>query len=158
MLKEYGFCFQADLRKKKRRLFQSVLEAISGKNLNITQNIPGVFPVLQFRGKCQSGKKALEDAGVELKDVDIAEIYAAYPHFHLMVLEELGFCKEGEASRMIDEGETMINGRIPVNPSGGLAAKGHPVGATGLAQVAESRVAIKRGGRRQTGDPIQRSG
>jgi acetyl-CoA acetyltransferase len=55
----------------------------------------------------------------------------------LKLYEELGFCQEGESARMIDEGRTMINGPIPVNPSGGLAAKGHPVGATGLAQIAE---------------------
>jgi acetyl-CoA acetyltransferase len=54
-----------------------------------------------------------------------------------MIYEELGLCQPGESGRMIDEGKTDISGPIPVNPSGGLAAKGHPVAATGLAQVAE---------------------
>ena len=55
----------------------------------------------------------------------------------LVCYEELGFCKEGEGIRMIDEGRTSISGDLPVNASGGLTARGHPVGATGLAQIAE---------------------
>ena len=55
----------------------------------------------------------------------------------LRLYEELGLCAEGEAGGMIDRDETTLKGRIPVNPSGGLAAKGHPISATGLAQIAE---------------------
>ena len=50
---------------------------------------------------------------------------------------QLGFCQHGEGGRLIDEGVTALGGRLPVNPSGGLLAKGHPVGATGVAQIAE---------------------
>ena len=77
--------------------------------------------------------------------------------------EELGFCAEGEGARMIEEGRTKINGDIPVNPSGGLAGKGHPVGATGLAQVAEIVWQLRgEAGERQVKDPkvglVQTSG
>ena len=55
----------------------------------------------------------------------------------MLLYEELGLCGEGEAGQWIDEGKTTLTGKIAVNPSGGLAAKGHPVSATGLAQIAE---------------------
>ncbi|MBI4832794.1 MAG: thiolase family protein, partial [Candidatus Lindowbacteria bacterium] len=55
----------------------------------------------------------------------------------LIHYEDLGFCKKGDAKNMIEKGETEIGGRIPVNPCGGLLSKGHPVGATGIAQVCE---------------------
>jgi acetyl-CoA acyltransferase len=76
-------------------------------------------------------------AGIGPEDVDVAEVHDGMAPAELMIYEELGLCGAGESGRMIDEGKTDIGGPIPVNPSGGLAAKGHPVGATGLAQVAE---------------------
>jgi len=85
----------------------------------------------------RAARQAYERAGIGPEDVNVAEVHDAMAPAELKLYEELGFCKEGEAARMIDEGRTMITGRIPVNPSGGLAAKGHPVGATGLAQIAE---------------------
>ena len=80
---------------------------------------------------------AYEQAGLGPKDVDVAEVHDAMAPAELYHYEELGFCGEGEGARMIEDGRTKITGDIPVNPSGGLAGKGHPVGATGLAQVAE---------------------
>jgi len=80
---------------------------------------------------------AYQKAGIGPEDVNVAEVHDGMAPAELMLYEELGLCKEGEGGRMIDEGKTEITGPIPVNPSGGLAAKGHPVAATGLAQVAE---------------------
>ena len=80
---------------------------------------------------------AFRAAGVTPQDIDVAEVHDAMAPAELLLYEELGFCQKGEAIRMIDEGRTKIGGDIPVNPSGGLAAKGHPIGATGVAQVAE---------------------
>jgi acetyl-CoA acyltransferase len=82
-------------------------------------------------------KRAYEKAGIGPQDVNVAEVHDGMAPAELKLYEELGFCKEGDAGRMIDEGKTSLTGIIPVNPSGGLAAKGHPVGATGLAQIAE---------------------
>ena len=80
---------------------------------------------------------AYEKAGLGPEDIDVAEVHDAMAPAELWLYEQLGFCKRGESARLIDEGRTKITGDIPVNPSGGLAAKGHPVSATGLAQVAE---------------------
>ncbi len=81
--------------------------------------------------------KAFQEAGVTSRDIQVAEIHDAVAPIELYLYEELGFCGPGESGRMIDERETWFDGRLPVNTSGGLTAKGHPAGATGLAQVAE---------------------
>jgi acetyl-CoA acetyltransferase len=85
----------------------------------------------------RAAARAYQKAGIGPHDVGVAEVHDGMAPAELLLYEELGFCKEGEAGRMIDEGRTSLIGTIPVNPSGGLAAKGHPVGATGLAQIAE---------------------
>ena len=85
----------------------------------------------------RAATRAYQKAGIGPEDVNVAEVHDGMAPAELLLYEELGFCKPGEAGRMIDEGKTALLGVIPVNPSGGLAAKGHPVAATGLAQIAE---------------------
>jgi acetyl-CoA acetyltransferase len=99
-------------------------------------------------------KQAYEKAGVEPKDLNVIELHDASAPAELITYEELGLCKEGEGGRLIDEGATEINGRIPVNTSGGLLAKGHPVGATGVAQICEVFWQLRgEAGKRQVKDP-----
>jgi acetyl-CoA acetyltransferase len=74
---------------------------------------------------------------MEPKDIDVAEVHDAMSPIELVSCEDLGFCKKGEGIRFLKEGRTKITGDIPINTSGGLCARGHPVGATGIAQVAE---------------------
>jgi acetyl-CoA acyltransferase len=76
-------------------------------------------------------------AGVGPDQVDVAEVHDATAFSELLSYEELGLCGPGEASRLVSAGDTSLGGRIPVNPSGGLESRGHPVAATGLAQVVE---------------------
>jgi len=85
----------------------------------------------------RAAKRAYEKASIGPEDIDVAEVHDGMAPAELRLYEELGLCKEGEAAAMIDEGKTTLTGEIPVNPSGGLAAKGHPISATGLAQIAE---------------------
>jgi len=82
-------------------------------------------------------RQAYEAAGITAADVQVAEVHDAVAPVELFLYEELGFCGPGESGRMIDEGATRLGGRLPVNTSGGLSSRGHPAGATGLAQVAE---------------------
>jgi acetyl-CoA acetyltransferase len=82
-------------------------------------------------------KKAYELAGVGPEDVDVIELHDASAPAELIEYEELGLCKVGEGGKLIEEGVTAIDGKIPVNPSGGLLSKGHPIGATGCAQLTE---------------------
>jgi acetyl-CoA acyltransferase len=83
------------------------------------------------------GDKAYEIAGRGPQDIDVAEVHDATSYAELAATESLGFCEEGEGGPFAESGATALGGKIPVNTSGGLECKGHPVGATGLAQVAE---------------------
>jgi acetyl-CoA acetyltransferase len=81
--------------------------------------------------------KAYEMAGIGPDDLDLVELHDCFATAEILHYENLGLCGEGEAGRLIDEGETAHGGRIPVNVSGGLLSKGHPLGATGVANVYE---------------------
>ena len=85
-----------------------------------------------------AAKAAYEMAAVKPDDVHVAEVHDCFTFVELMSYEDLGFCAVGKSGKLIDSGETALGGRIPVNTSGGLKAKGHPVGATGTAQVYET--------------------
>jgi acetyl-CoA acetyltransferase len=82
-------------------------------------------------------REAFEEAGLGPHDLDVVELHDASAPAELMAYESLGLCDKGEGGRLIADGETKIGGSIPVSTSGGLLRKGHPIGATGLAQVVE---------------------
>jgi acetyl-CoA C-acetyltransferase len=84
-----------------------------------------------------SAEKAYKMAGVGPKDISVAELHDAFVIFELLNSEEVGFFERGKSFLGVRNGETEIGGRIPINTSGGLKAKGHPVGATGVSQVVE---------------------
>jgi acetyl-CoA acetyltransferase len=106
-----------------------VLASVLSSGTDHTADEPGVVT--------RVSKQAYEKAGVGPKDLSVIELHDASAPAELMTYEELGLCKPGEGGKLIDDGVTEIGGRIPVNPSGGLLAKGHPVGATGVAQICE---------------------
>ncbi len=84
-----------------------------------------------------AARQTYEMAGVKPEDVDVAEVHDCFTIAEIIAYEDLGFCKPGEGGQLVEEGETRLEGKIPVNTSGGLKAKGHPVGATGTAQAYE---------------------
>lgn len=84
-----------------------------------------------------AARQAYEAAGVGPGDLDLVELHDCFATAELLHYENLGLCGEGEAGRLIDEGETYLGARIPVNVSGGLLSKGHPLGATGIANIYE---------------------
>jgi acetyl-CoA acyltransferase len=84
-----------------------------------------------------AASKAYEMAGVGPEDIDLVELHDCFATAEILHYENLGLCKDGEAGRLIDEGETALGGRVPVNVSGGLLSKGHPLGATGIANIYE---------------------
>jgi acetyl-CoA acetyltransferase len=84
-----------------------------------------------------TARRAYEMAGVGPADLDVIECHDAASPAELIVTEELGLCPPGDAVKMLRAGDTALGGRLPVNPSGGLGSRGHPIGATGLAQVVE---------------------
>ena len=101
----------------------------------------------------RAGRMAYDMAGIKPEDVDFAEVHDCFTIAEIMAIEALGFCDFGEGGKFTEDGETAIGGRIPVNPSGGLKAKGHPIGATGIAQAIEVVEQLRgRAGKRQVKD------
>ena len=84
-----------------------------------------------------ASKEAYEMSDVKPSDVDIAEVHDCFTIAEIIAYEDLGFCEPGQGGKLVEKGETKLGGRIPVNTSGGLKSKGHPVGATGTAQAYE---------------------
>jgi acetyl-CoA acetyltransferase len=85
----------------------------------------------------KAARDVYEEAGAGPEDVQVIELHDCFSSNELISYEALGLCGEGLAGRLIDEGEVDYGGKWVVNPSGGLISKGHPLGATGLAQCAE---------------------
>ena len=84
-----------------------------------------------------AAKSAMQQCSLSPKDIDFAELHDCFTIAELLQIEDIGFCKKGEAKRLINDEEIGLDGFIPINPSGGLKAKGHPVGATGISQAVE---------------------
>ncbi|MGV9823855.1 thiolase family protein [Nocardia xishanensis] len=102
----------------------------------------------------RTAARAYQQAGVGPQDLDVIELHDAAAPAELIVLEELGLAPPGEAAKLLRSGATDLGGQYPVNPSGGLIARGHPIGATGLAQVVELADQLRnRAGSRQAVDP-----
>ncbi len=93
--------------------------------------------ITRFRATERASERAFLRADLQPEDVDLAEVHDCFTIAEIVALEDIGFYRKGEGSRGAREGKTALGGAMPVNPSGGLKAKGHPVGATGVAQVCE---------------------
>jgi len=104
----------------------------------------------------KAARHAYEQAKIGPKDLHFAEVHDCFTINEHIAYEDLGFCKKGEGGKFMDSDQTMLGGRIPVNTSGGLKAKGHPVGATGIAQIVElyHQLTGQAGGRQVKGAEI----
>ena len=90
-----------------------------------------------WEGTHLAAKEAYKQAGITPKDIDFVELHDAFTSVELMSYEDLGFVEKGKGKELIKKGITQINGKLPVNTSGGLKAKGHPISATGISQIYE---------------------
>lgn len=104
----------------------------------------------------RAAKDAYEMAGLGAEDIDLVELHDCFATAEILHYENLGLCGDGEAGRMVDEGEVALGGRVPVNVSGGLLSKGHPLGATGIANIYEISTHLRgeAGGRQVEGARI----
>jgi acetyl-CoA C-acetyltransferase len=98
--------------------------------------------ILKFEGCAEAWKRALADAGIALADLSLVETHDCFTIAELIEYEAMGLVPEGQGARAIKEGLTQKDGRLPVNPSGGLKAKGHPIGATGVSMHAMSAMQL----------------
>jgi acetyl-CoA C-acetyltransferase len=100
-----------------------------------------------------AGAAAFKMAGIGPKDIDVAEVHDCFSIAEICIIEDLGFTEKGKGGRFTEDGHTALSGEIPVNTSGGLKSKGHPVGATGIAQVVELTEQLRgTAGKRQVKD------
>ena len=96
-----------------------------------------MMQVVGFDMARSAAQKVYAQAGVGPGDLDVVELHDCFAHNELITYEALGLCADGDAAKFIDDGDNTFGGRIVTNPSGGLLSKGHPLGATGLAQCFE---------------------
>jgi acetyl-CoA acetyltransferase len=124
---------------KKRGLRSDVL--IAGQALTTdtpsTYDARDMIRVVGFDMTKSAAAIAYEQAGVGPKDIDVIELHDCFAQNELLTYEALGLCGEGEGPKLVDDGDNTYGGQWVVNPSGGLLSKGHPLGATGLAQCYE---------------------
>jgi len=93
--------------------------------------------ITHFKATRLAAQKAFKEAQLEPKDIDVAEVHDAFTSVELFSYEDLGFAPIGKGAELIRQGRVNLDGDLPINPSGGLKAKGHPISATGLAQIYE---------------------
>jgi acetyl-CoA C-acetyltransferase len=98
--------------------------------------------ILRFEGCAVAWRKALAEAGVTLADLSLVETHDCFTIAELIEYEAMGLAPEGQGFRAIKEGWTAKGGKLPVNPSGGLKSKGHPIGATGVSMHALSAMQL----------------
>ena len=111
------------------------------------------FSITTCMASSIAAKRALNMAERDIKDIDLAEVHDTFSIAELIAIEDLGFAKKGEGGKAMDEGMTALDGDIPINTSGGLKARGNPLGATGIAQVVEVYQQLKgNAGKRQVDD------
>ena len=100
----------------------------------------------------EAAKNVYQQTGVDVKDVDVVELHDCFAHNELITYEALGLCEEGEAQKFVQDGDNTFGGKFVTNPSGGLLSKGHPLGATGLAQCFELTQQLRgNAGQKQVG-------
>ncbi len=90
-----------------------------------------------IRSSILASREAFNRANLSIRDVDFAEVHDCFTIAEIIAMEDLGFVERGKAAQAVEQGRTRLDGDIPINPSGGLKSKGHPIGATGIGQVVE---------------------
>jgi len=93
--------------------------------------------MVELKATRLAAEQAYSQAGINASEVNVAEVHDAFTILEIMAYEDLGFCKKGEGANLIRKGIVKLDGKIPVNTSGGLKARGHPISPTGLAQIYE---------------------
>jgi acetyl-CoA C-acetyltransferase len=116
---------------------KSNVEFVSSSLAQDTLSLHNREELHYFKSTRIATQKALQSANISISDVSVAEVHDCFSIAELVAYEDLGLAKPGEAYKLLENGDTYLDGKIPVNPSGGLKGCGHPVGATGIKQVAE---------------------
>ena len=124
----------ADIAKK---YTDNPVKIIGSGQASDTLSLHGRRDICTLDATVNAAKMAYKQANVKADDIDVAEVHDCFTIAEICAIEDLGFVKKGEGGKAIENKITTMDGRIPVNTSGGLKSKGHPVGATGVAQIVE---------------------
>jgi acetyl-CoA C-acetyltransferase len=122
---------------KARKLGKPLVKAIGSGHATDHIALSSRKDITWLEATYQAGKKAYEMAGKKPEDIDVLEVHDCFTIAEICVTEALGIVEKGQGGKAVQDGLTEKNGKIPVNASGGLKSKGHPVGATGVAQIVE---------------------
>ncbi|MGB9576957.1 MAG: thiolase domain-containing protein [Candidatus Micrarchaeia archaeon] len=122
---------------KAKKYCDSPVEIIGSAQASDTLALAQRATLTSLRATREAAAAAYAQAGITAKDVDLAEVHDCFTINEILAIEDLGFFPKGKGGKAVEEGETQLNAKITVNASGGLKAKGHPVGATGVAQAVE---------------------
>jgi len=118
-------------------IIKSITQATSGNSATTIENLTTWRPLIE------AAKRAYSLAGIEPKQVNVAEVHDCFTIAEIIEYEDLGFCSKGYGGKFVEEGQSAIGGKVAVNTSGGLKAKGHPLGATGVAQAVEITLQLR---------------
>lgn len=121
----------------KKNMSDRSIKILSSEYTTDTISITQRSDLTSFKATKLAARAAYEEAGLKPNDIDILEVHDCFTISELIALEDLGFCGPGKASELVVNGDILKDGKIPVNIDGGLKANGHPIGATGLAQIYE---------------------
>ncbi|MFH1786045.1 MAG: thiolase domain-containing protein [archaeon] len=139
--------------KKAKELSDSPVWILGSGHATDTIALHGRPTMTSLNAAIYASKQAYTQAGLHPKDIDLAEVHDCFSIAEIIATEDLGFFENGEGGRAALEGETALDGKIAINSSGGLKSKGHPVGATGIAQVLEIKEQLlNQAGKRQVGE------
>ncbi len=137
-----------------RKMKKPVVKIIGSGHATDSISLSSRNDITWLEATYQAGKRAYAMANKKPEDIDIIEVHDCFTIAEICVLEALGIVEKGKGGQAVEDEVTYLNGKIPVNTSGGLKAKGHPVGATGVAQVIEIVKQLRgEAGKRQIKNP-----
>ena len=144
----------APLEKAKELGLKNIIKVIGSGQATDSLALHGRTDITKSMATINAAEQAFRQAGIERKDINLAEVHDCFTINEIVGTEDIGFFKKGEGGKAVEEGRTKIDGDIPINTSGGLKGKGHPVGATGVAQIIEivEQLRGKAGQRQVHGD------
>jgi acetyl-CoA C-acetyltransferase len=128
---------------KAKKLCENPVEIIASTQASDSLALTGRKSLTEMAATKIAAKEAFEKAKLQAKDIDFAEVHDCFTIAEILATEDIGFFKKGEGGKAVEKGKTSLDGEIPINPSGGLKAKGHPVGATGVAQAIETFLQLR---------------
>jgi len=123
---------------KAKEITDNAIEVMASEQASDTIDLANRKSLIELNATKVAAEKAYKKAGLKPEDISFAEVHDCFSIAEIFAIEDLGFFKKGSGAKATAEGKTKIGGEIPINTSGGLKGKGHPVGATGVAQVIEA--------------------